>query len=307
MNGEPVPFTASWARRNGFSDAGLALIWLLLAFMLFQFTAGIVAIALIMARGELASPADMMAAMESNMDLVFIGNSVGQILFLGTVTLFITRMHTDSELSITRYVRINRPLPMYLVAAVVLFLVVQPLIWFLGYLNGLLPIPDFFTDLQQSQYEMIERFLSEQDSVLPALFNIAVVPAICEEILFRGYLQRSFERSFKMSTAILVSGVLFGLYHVQLQNLMPLATLGVLLALLTWMSGSLWPAIVAHFINNAGAVITLRYFPESMVSEMGTAQAPPIWLLLCSAVLTAGIIYLLFTFHHVQSSKTTTD
>lgn len=304
---QDIPFTPSWARRNGFSDAGLALIWLLMAFILFQFTAGIVAIALIMARGELSSPDELMTAMETHLDLVFIGNSVGQILFLGLVTLLIVRLHADSELNVKRYVRIHRPSPGYLVFAVVLFLVVQPMIWFLGYLNGLLPVPELFTDLQQSQYQMIERFLTDQNSVLPALFNIAVVPAICEEILFRGYLQRSFERSFKTLTAILLSGFLFGLYHVQLQNLLPLATLGILLALLTWVSGSLWPAIVAHFVNNAGAVITLRYFPESMVSEMGTAQAPPVWLLLGSIVLTSAVIYLLLTFQDVRSSKTTTD
>lgn len=307
MNPEPLPFTPSWARRNGFSDAGLALIWLLMAFILFQFTAGLVAMALIMTRGGITSAADMMSAMETHMDLVFIGNSVGQILFLGLVTLFVARLHSDSELSVRQYVRVHRTLPKYLILSVVLFLAVQPLIWFLGYLNGLLPVPELFTDLQKSQYEMIERFLTEQNSVLPALFNIAVVPAICEEILFRGYLQRSFERSFNTLAAILLSGFLFGLYHVQLQNLLPLATLGILLALLTWVSGSLWPAIIAHFVNNAGAVITLKYFPESMVTEMGTAQAPPIWLLLGSIVLTAGIIYLLLTFQHVRPSKATED
>ena len=328
MNSETVLFTPSWARRNGFSDAGLALIWLLVAFLMFQFTAGIVAFALIMAQGELASPADIMTAMESHMDLVFIGNSVGQITFLGLATLLVLRLHLDSELNASQYLRFRaeagpalskatasstntplaepRMLPAYLLISVLLFVAVQPTIWFLGYLNGLLPVPELFSDLQKSQYDMIERFLQEQDSILPALFNIAVVPAICEEILFRGYILRSFERSMKVVTAILLSGFLFGLYHVQLQNLLPLATLGILMALLTWTSGSIWPAILAHFVNNAGGVIILKYFPESMMTEMSKATAPPVLFLIGSLALSSILIYLLFTLRYVRSSKTPT-
>ena len=340
MNSEAALFTPSWARRNGFSDAGLALIWLLIAFIMFQFTAGIVAVALIMARGEITSPTDIMVAMESHMDLVFIGNSVGQITFLGIATLFVLRLHLDSELNTGQYLRFRaepapalsqvtasganaspassadsvapgapaepRMLPAYLLISVLLFLAIQPTIWFVGYLNGLLPVPDLFTDLQESQYEMIQQFLMQQDSLLPALFNIAVVPAICEEILFRGYILRSFERSFKVITAILLSGFLFGLYHVQLQNLLPLASLGILMALLTWTSGSIWPAILAHFVNNAGGVITLKYFPESMIAEMSNATAPPVLLLLGSLVLSSILIYLLFTLRNVRSSKAPT-
>lgn len=328
MNSEAALFTPSWARRNGFSDAGLALIWLLIAFLMFQFTAGIVAVALIMAQGELASPADIMTAMESHMDLVFVGNSVGQITFLGLATLLVLRLHLDSELNASQYLRFraesasalshatasgantspaeSRMLPVYLLISVLLFLAIQPTIWFIGYLNGLLPVPDLFTDLQESQYEMIQQFLTQQDSLLPALFNIAVVPAICEEILFRGYILRSFERSMKVVTAILLSGFLFGLYHVQLQNLLPLASLGILMALLTWTSGSIWPAILAHFVNNAGGVITLKYFPESMIAQMSNTTAPPILLLIGSLALSSILIYLLFTLRNVRSSKTPT-
>lgn len=282
----------SWARRNGFSDAGLSLIWLLLAFFLFQITAGVVAAGLLLASGDLQDPAGMLEAMNSRLDLVFIGNSVGQILFLGFATWLVVRLHTDARMGRSEYMRIRRggSLGFHLAAAAALFIAVQPFIWYLGYLNAQLPIPETFTELQRSQREMIEGFLALDGTLLPALLNIALVPSICEEILFRGYLQRSFELSIRPWLAILLTGMLFGLYHVQLANLLPLATLGMLLAYLTWASGSIWPAVLAHFVNNGGAVLSVKFLPESWVSDMSADIPPPLWLVGLSLAASGVIV-----------------
>jgi membrane protease YdiL (CAAX protease family) len=281
----------SWARRNGFSDAGLSLIWLLLAFFLFQITAGVVAAGLLLASGDLQDPAGLLEAMNRRLDLVFIGNSAGQILFLGLATWLVVRLHTDARLGRSGYMRIQRgeAIGFHLAAAAALFIAVQPFIWYLGYLNAQLPIPETFTELQRSQREMIEGFLALDGTLFPALLNIALVPSICEEILFRGYLQRSFERSVRPWIAIVITGLLFGLYHVQLANVLPLATLGMMLAYLTWASGSIWPAVLAHFVNNGGAVLSVKFLPDSWVSDMSPDLPPPLWLVGLS-LLVSGVI-----------------
>lgn len=292
----------SWTHRNGFSDAGLSLIWLLFAFILFQATATLVAVALVVFKSDIGTdfgslsggdPATLvMTMMTERLDLVFIGNSVGQILFLGLATFLLVRLHTDGRLNRREYLRFgsDSSTPQFLLATAVLFIMIQPVIWLLGHLNSLIPMPELFTDLQKNQYEMIEGFLRKEGTMALALINVALVPSICEEVLFRGYLFRSFERSFRTATAIVFSGLLFGLFHLQLPNLLPLSALGVLLAIVTWASNSLWPAILAHLINNAGGVLLAKFFPDTLFTEMSAETMPPIWMVALSVIFSGILI-----------------
>lgn len=287
--------SGSWAERNGFSDWSLALIWIVLALVLFQLTAGLVAILLLIATGGLDEDADVMSLMVERLDLLFIGNSTGQILFLALATWKVAELHVPRSAR-RSFLRMQVRSDTWVLTALtaILFVVVQPVIWYLGYLNSMVPMPESFTDMQQSQAEMIESFLRSDGVLLLALINIAIVPAICEEIMFRGYVQSAFEKSWGVWPAILVSGLLFGLFHIQLANLLPLAALGVLLALATWLSGSLVPAIAAHFINNGSAVLMATWFPDLAFAEMSPETAPPIWALLVGAGLSALIIRQLY-------------
>lgn len=282
----------SWAEKNGFSHWVIALIWLVIVLILFQVVAGIVFIGLIMATGGEIDPANAMASMTENIDLLFIGNSIGQVLFLGLATFIVVRLNIGSE-SKRSFLRMqwNNQVLKYLSMGGVLVIVIQPVIIYLGYLNSLIPIPETFSDLQVSQYEMIEDFLSTDGIIWFGLLNIALIPAICEEILFRGYILRAFEKSWGPITAVLISGLIFGMFHIQLGNIFPLATLGVILALMTWLSGSIWPAVVAHFINNGAAVLIGSQYPELLFQEMTAETLPPLWVLVMSIIFTVSTVY----------------
>jgi membrane protease YdiL (CAAX protease family) len=293
---QPLPVIPSWVHRNGFSDWAMAAIWIVLALFLFQITAGIVFAVLIAVTGEMGPGTDFMDVMTSRLDLLFIGNSTGQILFLCLATLLVAKLHLSSEDNLKDFLRLkiesNTAVMVGLTA--LLFIVVQPIIWYLGFLNSLIPAPDFFAELQQTQYEMIEGFLRSDGAIVLGLLHIALVPAICEEVMFRGYIMRAFENSWGIWPAILISGLVFGLFHIQLTNLIPLATLGVLLALVTWLSGSLLPAIAAHFVNNGSAVILVTLYPEMAMTEMDLETGPPLWALGLSIVFTYLLIRQLF-------------
>lgn len=286
----------SWAERNGFADWVLALLWILGAFILFQITASVIALALIGMEGGLSSdPSEAINMMTENLDLVFIGNSTGQILFLGLATWFYARLHTsraDRE-SFLRFNFRNGTLR-YMLLAVVLVVAGQPVIWFLSWLNTLIPMPDAFTNIQTSQMEMIENFLKSDHMMWLTLFHVAVVPAICEEVLYRSYVLRAFEKSWGIWPAIIISGLLFGLYHVQLSNLFPLAAIGILLAYITWVSKSVLPAMAGHFANNGGSVLYGTYYPESAFAEMTPESMPPIWAVIISLVITSYIVYWMY-------------
>ncbi|MCG2588396.1 type II CAAX endopeptidase family protein [Rhodohalobacter sulfatireducens] len=282
----------SWAEKNGFAHWVIALIWLVVVLILFQVVAGIVFVGLIMVTSGEIDPANTMASVTENIDLLFIGNSIGQILFLGLATFIVVRFNIGSE-SKRSFLRIkwNNQVIKYLLMGGLLIVVIQPVIIYLGYLNSLIPLPEMFSDLQVSQYEMIEDFLSTDGIIWFGLLNIALVPAICEEILFRGYILRAFEKSWGPILAVIISGLIFGMFHIQLGNILPLATLGVVLALMTWLSGTIWPAVVAHFINNGAAVLVGSQYPELLFQEMTAETLPPVWVLVGSIIFTFSIVY----------------
>lgn len=283
----------SWAEKNGFADWAIAGIWLVMAWVLFQAIAGLVLVGLMLATGELQAvdTSDVQSLLMSRLDLLFIGNSTGQILIIGLATFLIVRLHLGNEKS-GQFLRLSwtEKTPLYLGLGSLLIVAIQPVVIYLGYLNSLIPMPESMLDMQISQYEMIEKFLTQEGILLFGLFNVAVVPAFCEEIMFRGYIMRALERSWGIIAGIVVSGFLFGMFHLQLPNLFPLALIGIVLALMTWLSGSIWPAVLAHFINNGAAVLLGSTYPELAFAEMSAESLPPVWSLVISVVLAVILI-----------------
>lgn len=298
-----------WSERNGFSHWALALIWIIIAFIGFQTVAGIVAVVLILFNmGESINADKVTDALTENLDLLFIGNSTGQILFLGLATWFFVRLHTSKK-GRPQFLRFSTNLktPYMLGVTAILIVAIQPTVWFLGWLNAMIPVPDVFTEFQSTQMKMIEDFLRGDHLLLLTLFHVGVVPAICEEVLYRGYVMRAFQKSWGPVAAILISGLLFGMYHVQLSNLLPLATIGILLGYITWVSESIYPAMLAHFINNGGSVLVGTYYPDTAFAELTPESMPPIWAVGLSVIISVYLMYFMYNQHKLLSKKAETD
>lgn len=88
------------------------------------------------------------------------------------------------------------------------------------------------------------------------LFALALCPAVCEELFFRGFLLKAFGSALRPGVVILLTAGLFGLFHVMVRDALllerfpPTAMLGLVLGLLAYRTGSLWPGIVLHAIHN---------------------------------------------------------
>jgi hypothetical protein len=223
---------------------------------------------------------------------------------LGLATWFFTRLHT-SRSKRRAFLRFEIPGDIFqnILLTIVLIVAVQPIIWFLAWLNALIPVPDVFSNLQNTQLDMIESYLRGHHLMVLTLFHVALVPAICEETLYRGYVMRAFQKSWGVWPAIILSGLLFGLYHVQLSNLIPLATLGMLFAFLSWTTKSILPAMVAHFVNNGGSVLMGTYYPDSAFSEITPESMPPVWAVVLGVLITAYIVYYLYNQHATKEPK----
>lgn len=84
---------------------------------------------------------------------------------------------------------------------------------------------------------------------------VAVVPAISEEVMFRGFIQRSFELKIKPFIAALLTAVFFSLYHFNPYGLIPLAILGFYFGFAAYTSKTLLIPVLLHFLNNFTAVM----------------------------------------------------
>jgi len=110
----------------------------------------------------------------------------------------------------------------------------------------------------------IEKILNISNTHLPpavGLFIFALSPAICEEVLFRGILLSSLRKYLPGWMAVVFVGFLFGLFHVHLFRIIPTALLGILFTYIVFRTGSIWPAMLAHFVNNT-LVYLLVNFPS---------------------------------------------
>lgn len=138
-------------------------------------------------------------------------------------------------------------------------------------------------------------------SIAIAFLVGAVIPAISEEVLFRGLVQRSLEESISPRNAILITGIVFGFLHFNPIVIVPLVLIGVYLGFLAWYTRSLALPIVAHFFNNAISVVLLNIQPYSSVAA---EDALSLWqaggYALGGLLLLVGIVQLLLRTPRVQ-------
>ena len=279
----------SWAERNGFPLWLMAFVWLVISFLLFQLvgTAATVIYLLVVSEDPLVFDTAMLL---EHLDVLFIANSLSQILFLGVATWLVTGLLTTGGRStFLRLKADSRTVPVILLTAL-LIVVMQPLVWLLSWLNAQFPFSDGYMMFEESQIEMLKNFLTGDHVVLLTLIHVALVPSVCEEVLFRGYFQRAIEKTWGIWAAIIIGGLLFGIYHIRLTQIIPLAVIGMLLAWIVWKSGSLYPAIAGHFVNNGGSVIAASLYPEYMMEQMTATEFPSVWLLLISLGATIMLI-----------------
>jgi len=132
-------------------------------------------------------------------------------------------------------------------AAALLAVSATPLVQFLQTVQFALFPPSAGTQMVFEQ----QAELLTGGSLLVMLLVFALLPGVCEELLFRGFLLSGIRREARTAHAIILVGLLFGLYHVYIEKILVTSLLGMLLALICLRSGSIFPAILVHVVNNA--------------------------------------------------------
>jgi len=152
-----------------------------------------------------------------------------------------------------------------LLISTLIIVAIVPVVYALMQINQQLSLPEALSGLEQWMRQtedaaeaMIEQFLNVRGigALLFNLLMIAVLPAIGEEFIFRGALQRIFRQwTGNVHLAVFMAAILFSAMHLQFFGFLPRMLLGLLLGYMFVMTKNIWVPVFAHFFNNAAAVI----------------------------------------------------
>ena len=189
-----------------------------------------------------------------------------QTIVLFGVTAFVGVWFTEDRVNPFKQMLLNKGLS-WKQGLIAFFFAVSalPIISLMAEWNQGMELPSFLASLEEIMRQMeesakalTERFLntSSVGMMFVNLFVMALLPAVCEEMMFRGWLQRVLGKSVNYHTAIWVSAFVFSAIHFQFYGFIPRMLIGAALGYLYYYTGSLWAPIIAHFTNNAAAVIS---------------------------------------------------
>jgi len=193
-----------------------------------------------------------------------------------------------------------------LLMILLIIMVSLPLINWMVSLNEMMKLPAIFRGMEQWMKEAEDQAAQITETFLDVhsiggfavnMLMIAVIPAIGEELLFRGLFQRLFGEWFKnIHVAIFLAAFLFGAVHLQFYGLLPRMMLGVMFGYLYLWTGTLWTPIFAHFLNN-GAAVLVSYLSNTGVihadyEKFGSTDN--VFLIAGSVLFTGVLLYGIF-------------
>lgn len=222
--------------------------------------------------------------------------TAGQILFILLPAIIFSKLFYSD---VTRFLRIKIPswkeVLLYTIGIAILTILLQNYLYiqnyFIDQLANNIPMVQSLKELLDTLNAYVEKTygnLLKANNIFEAVlivFVVAIIPALSEEVMFRGFIQRSFEFKMKPFYAALLTAVFFGANHFNPYGLIPLIILGLYFGYAAYMSGSIIIPIILHFLNNFTAVMLYFIFgDDELISS--TVNKP--------AELGSSLIMLLF-------------
>jgi len=159
-----------------------------------------------------------------------------------------------------------------------------------------------FHSLNKTQINQVQELLKAWRDVPVALlvFSLGILPGVCEELFFRGFLLSSLRVEMKAAAAVVVSAVCFGIFHVVLaggaapERCLPSTIMGLLLGWVTWRCRSVIPAMVLHGIHNSTLLLIAsshQKFANLAVGGLQQTHLPATWLTISAVILGVGFTW----------------
>jgi uncharacterized protein len=215
--------------------------------------------------------------------------------FLGSALLFAYLAHPKPF----QYVGLRKVVDKkQFIIVLVLMLSIIPLLTQIGSWLQLLPLGKEALANQKQTSDMMSALLRMDSlpSLFIHLFIFALLPAVGEELLFRGVaLRMLFNYKPNIHFAVIFSAIFFALMHAQVFNLLPIMLAGILLGYIYYLSGSIWLGIFAHFVYNGVQVVAVYLSDNKIISEQAANQENyPWYILVLSLAISILSIFMLF-------------
>lgn len=238
----------------------------------------------------------------------------GQVLFMLFPTLVIAKYVYKDVTSIMRVKKVKLiEISLFFIGFIVLTPILQYLIAFQTYgIEYLAKIsPAFngiksFLDTMNSSLDDVYKSVMIANNPLEFIWIVAfaaLTPAICEEFLFRGLVQKSFELRFKTFTAIFITSFIFGVYHFNPYGLIPLIFLSMYFGYSVYLSESILISMILHFANNFFSVTVMNIFRDKMDVESEMFSQGSITADIFTFVFLLIIFILIMKFIHNYYKK----
>ena len=208
----------------------------------------------------------------------------------------------------------KKPLWQEVLASVVVMLLAIPGINLLSAWNQQMALPECMSGIEQwmrmqedAASQLTEQFL-QVSTVGGLLVNIglmALLPAVAEELTFRGVVQGMFTRN--KHVAIWAAAAIFSFVHFQFYGFIPRMLMGAMFGYMLWWTGSLWVPMLMHFVNNCAAVVVAfwvyNYMEEENVAILETIGTEDTLLLGVFSVCIVLIMMVMYGYFYSRCSS----
>lgn len=140
------------------------------------------------------------------------------------------------------------------------YFAIEIFIYSINYFQYLI-FPDYYSLFKselEKGYNLI--FQNLNNNLFYAIFAVAVVPAFVEELIFRGFLQKTFETVFNYKIAIVLTSIIFAFVHFSIVNFVSLFVLSIILGFVVYYTNSIFTTIIIHFLVNFTTIMLNYYF-----------------------------------------------
>ncbi len=283
--------------RYGVSPVLFVVIALLVVFFLYQIVWGLGAgLAALFYLGKPAA---------GNVLAYRIIQGAGEVMFILLASLVLARAVTYNLKEFMRFKAAN---PAAVLLSFVGIFSLQQISQVYVMLQDSIKLPEPFQSKMVELKELMEGMVNllVSSSTVPELiwviFIIAVIPAVSEEVLFRGLIQRTLEKSIRPFWSAALTGVIFAFFHMNPFSFLPLVLIGIYLGYIAMRADSLVVSILAHFFNNAIACVAayLRvsddYVLVGKAGELSTGSLFLIVIFYCS-------VFSLSTYYFIRVTR----
>lgn len=220
-------------------------------------------------------------------------------MFVGFVLGGIAYMRLVERISVFELNQNKKLFPVLFLLIFVLMFLLTPLVAYLVEFNQGLTLGSFdaFARKSEAKAQQLTEFLvgiENNTQLFLAFVVVAVIPAVGEEIVFRGLIQTHLTRlTHNAHIGVWVGAAIFSAIHFQFFGFFPRMLLGALLGYLYLWSGNLWYPIFGHFVNNAAALFVMVAYKKQLIpTNLEKTDNFPLPILLVSVILVGFILYL---------------